>query len=215
MTNSLPIFFTVTTGFAVTIPQSLVLADPPVAYYRLGEAPGSTIAVDSSANAHNGAYNEASIWRVLKWDVPCRIEAWVQLIDDYQVNSRILGETKTDTGDGYWLDVPLSEASPLDHNLFEARGGLGEVDIHNYRLAPGPIESLDQVNTVFERSALTVLLGLALILAGLVPREWRSPLEFRGGDAVLSRARTVQVGEVKLRKRSEGEANSFRRAMQP
>src|SRR5438128_2699447 len=33
-----------------------VLADTPVAYWRLGEATGSTIAVDQTANHNNGTY---------------------------------------------------------------------------------------------------------------------------------------------------------------
>jgi hypothetical protein len=33
-----------------------ILKDKPVAYYRLGESAGSTLAVDSSPNGFNGAY---------------------------------------------------------------------------------------------------------------------------------------------------------------
>ena len=196
MKNSIPILFTVTAGFAVTelsasiVHQSPVLADPPVAYYRLGEAPGSTSAVDSSAN-----------------------------IDDYQVDSRIFGKAETGTGNGYGLDITLSEArlsgstdfsalTPLNDDLFEARGVLGEVAIHNFALAPVPVESRYQVETVFKTSVLTSL-GLVLILFGLVPRGGPRHLESRVRDAELSHGRILQVGMVKLRRRSETELNSF------
>jgi len=225
MKNSIPMLFTVTAGFAVAelsasiVHQSPVLADPPVAYYRFGDAPGSTIAVDSSSNAHDGVYRGSSKWRVLKWNAPFTIEAWVQLIGDYQVDSKIFGKAETGTGNGYGLDISRSEArlsgsanfsalTPLNEDLFEARGVLGEVAIHNFALAPAPGESWYQVETVVRTGVLTSL-GLALILLGLVPRERRSRLKFRGRDAELSRGRILQVGIVKLRKRSEAELNSF------
>jgi len=220
MTNLILILFTVTESFAVTIRQSPVLADPPVAYYRLGEAPESTIAVDSSANAHSGVYKGTSIWRVLKWNAPFTIEAWVQLIDDYKIDSRIFGQAATVTGDSYGLDSSLWEASltsstdlfvltPFNDDLSEASGSLGKVIVQNYTLAPAPVESPYKVETVFGTSAVTSLLGLALVLFGLAPRGWRSPLKFRGTDRGLSRAGIFQVGVVKLRKRSEAELNSF------
>jgi hypothetical protein len=218
--RSLIILFTATAGFAVTVRQSLVLADPPVAYYRLGEAPGSTSAVDSSANAHDGIYRGTSTWRVLKWNAPFTIEAWVQVIDDYQVNSRILGEAETGTGSGYGLDVSLSEASlsgstnasvltPSNDSLAEARGVLDEVATHNYAPTPARVEAQYEVETVFETSAATSLLGLTLILFGLGSRGWRRPLKFRGNRRGLSRARIFQAGAMQLRERSETELNSF------
>jgi hypothetical protein len=218
MANSIPILFTVTAGFAVTelsassVRQSPVLADPPVAYYRLGEAPGYTVAVDSAANAHDGVPEGTSRLSVLKWSVPFTIEAWVQLIDDYHV--------ETGTGSGYGLDISLSEGwlsgsinfavlTPLHDDFSEARDVLGKVAIPNYELAPARVETPYEVETMFETSALTSLLGLALIMFGMGRRGWRSPLKFRGSDAGLSRARIFQVGGVKLRKRSENELNSF------
>ena len=175
MASSIPILFTVTAGFAVTelsassLRQSPVLADPPVAYYRLGEAPGYIIAVDSAANAHAGVPEGTSRLRVLTWDVPFTIEAWVQLIDDYQV--------ETGTGSGYGLDISPWEGwlsgstifavlTPLNEDSSEARGVLGEVVIPNYALAPARVEAPYAVEAVFETSALTSLLGLALILFG-------------------------------------------------
>jgi hypothetical protein len=208
MSNSIPILFSVTAGFAVTVRQSPVLADPPAAYYRLGQAPGSTIAVDSSANGQNGIYRGVSTWRVLKWDVPFTVEAWVQLIDDYQLNSRVFGQAKADNGDGYGLDLSLPEAG-LTGPAFEARGMLGQVARYDYALAPAPVESRYQGEILFETSAFTSLLGLALIAFGLVPRERRGPLEFRGSDAGLSHAGIFPVGAGRLRRRSETELNSF------
>src|ERR1035438_3131412 len=41
--------------------QATVLADHPVAYYRLGEAPGATAAVDSSGNGNNGTYENGAV----------------------------------------------------------------------------------------------------------------------------------------------------------
>jgi hypothetical protein len=209
MTQSIPVLFTVTAGFAVTVRQAPVLADPPVAYYRLGEAPQPTIAVDSSASAHNTAIQGTTTWKVLKGNAPFTIESWVQLIDEYQINSRILGEAKTDTGECYGLDISLAEAKPISDDLFEPRGVLGEAVIYNYALSWAPVQSRHRAETVFETSALTSLFGLALILFGLVPRGWRSPLKFRGSDVGLSRAATLQVGVVQLRRRSEAELNSF------
>ena len=218
MASSIPILFTVTAGFAVTelcassLRQSPVLADPPVAYYRLGEAPGYIIAVDSAANAHAGVPEGTSRLRVLTWDVPFTIEAWVQLLDDYQV--------ETGTSSGYGRDISHWEGwlsgstifavlPPLNEDSSEARGVLGEVVIPNYALAPARVEAPHAVETVFETSALTSLLGLALILFGLGPRGWRAPLKFRGSDAGLSRARIFRGAGRNLRKRSESELNSF------
>jgi hypothetical protein len=215
MARSIPILFTVTASFAVTelsassLRQSPVLAGPPVAYCRLGEAPGYIIAVDSAANAHAGVPEGTSRLRVLTWDVPFTIEAWVELIDDYQV--------ETGTGSGYGLDIPPGEGglpdstilavlTPLNEDSFEARGVLGEGVIPNYTLAPARVEAPYAIEAVFETSALTSLLGLVLILFGL---GWRGPLKFRGRDAVLSHARIFPGAGLKLRKRSESELNSF------
>lgn len=218
MARSIPILFTVTAGFAVTelsassLRQWPVLADPPVAYYRLGEAPGYTIAVDSAAHAHAGVPEGTSRLRVLTWDVPFTIEAWVELIDDYQV--------ETGTGSGYELDIPPGEGwlsdstilavlTPLNEDSSEARSVLGEVVIPNYAPAPARVEAPYATEAVFETSAFTSLLGLALILFGLGPRGWRGPLKFRGSDAGLSHARIFQGAGLKLRRRSESELNSF------
>jgi len=146
----------------------------------------------------------------MKWNSPFTIEAWVQLIEDYQVNSRILGDAGTDASDGYGLDISLSETeTSLDDDLFEELSVLGVVAIHNHALAPAAVESRYQVEAVFETSAVTSLVGLALILFGLLPGGWRTPLKFRGGEAGLSRASLLPVGAAKLRKRSESELNSF------
>jgi hypothetical protein len=99
--------------------------------------------------------------------------------------------------------------TPFNDDLSEASGSLGKVIVQNYTLAPAPVESPYKVETVFGTSAVTSLLGLALVLFGLAPRGWRSPLKFRGTDRGLSRAGIFQVGVVKLRKRSEAELNSF------
>lgn len=213
------ILFTATAGFSVTVRQSLVLADPPVAYCRLGEAPGSSIAVDSSADAHDGVFKGTSTWRVLIWNAPFAIEVWVQVLDDYRVNSRIPGEAETGAANGYGLDIALSEASlsgstnflvlaPRNDDLPEARGVLDEV-AHKYALAPAGVEAQREVETAFETCAATSLLGLILILFGLASGGWRGRLKFRGYGVGLSRARILQVGVMKLRQRSETELNSF------
>jgi hypothetical protein len=209
--RSLIIVFTATAGFAVTVRQSLVMADPPVAYYQLGEAPGCTIAVDSSANAHDGVFKGISTWRVLKWNAPFTIEAWVQVMDDYQVNSKIPGGAETGTGSAYVLDTSRSEASlsGSTNDLAEARGVLDRVATHNHALTLAPVEAEYGVETVFETSALTLLLGLTLILFGLRARGWRGPLKFRGCGSEVLRAGIFQVEEMKLRRRSEAELNSF------
>jgi hypothetical protein len=209
MTNSIPFLFTVTAGFAVTVRQTPVLADAPVAYYRLGEAPGSTIAVDSLEGADNRAYKGTSVWTVMKWNAPFTIEAWVQLIDGYQRNRKILGEAKTDTGAVSRLDFALAEADATNDGLSVARGVLGGATIYNYPLTPRLVQSRHEVETVFRTSMLTTLLGVALILFGLVPAGFRRPLKFHGSDAALSRAGIFQVGVVNLRRRSESELNSF------
>lgn len=215
MARSIPILFTVTAGFAVTelsassLRQWPVLADPPVAYYRLGEAPGYILAVDSAANAPAGVPEGTSRLRVLTWDVPFTVEAWVQLINDYQVEAG--------TGSGDRLDIPPWEgwlsgstifavSTPLNDDFSEARGALGEAIIPNYAVAPARVEGPYAVESVFETSALTSLLGLVLILFGL---GWRGPLKFRGSAAGLSHGRIFQGTGLKLRQRSESELNSF------
>ena len=206
------ILFTATAGFAVTVRQSLVLSDPPVAYCRLGEAPGSTIAVDSSADAHNGVFKGTSTWRALIWNAPFAIEVWVQVIDDYRVNRRIPGEAETGAGSGSEASLSGSTDFPIltprNDDLPEARGVLDEV-AHKYALAPAGVGAQREVETVFETSAVTSLLGLILILFGLSSLGWRGSLKFRGYGVGLSRARILQVGVMKLRQRSETELNSF------
>jgi hypothetical protein len=208
MASSIPILFTVTAGFAVSelsassLRQWPVLADPPVAYFRLGEAPGYIIAVDSAANAPAGVPEGTSRLRILTWDVPFTIEAWVELIDDYQV--------ETGTGSGYGLDISDSTIfdvlTPLNDDSSEAWGALGKAIIPNYALAPARVEGPYAVEAVFETSVLTSLLGLVLILFGL---GWRGPLKFRGSNAGLSHGRIFQGAGLKLRQRSESELNSF------
>jgi hypothetical protein len=145
----------------------------------------------------------------MKWDAPFTIEAWVQLIDGYQRNRKILGEAKTDTGAVSRLDFALAEADATNDGLSAARGVLGGATIYNYPLTPRLAQSRHEVETVFRTSMLTTLLGLALILFGLVPAGFRRPLKFHGSDAALSRAGIFQVGVVNLRRRSESELNSF------
>jgi len=83
MRNAIPILFTVAAGFAVaelaasTVYRSTPLNDPPMAYYLLGEAPWSPIAIPSAANPELNA--------------PFMIEAWVQPIDDYNGSSAASG----------------------------------------------------------------------------------------------------------------------------
>jgi hypothetical protein len=225
MAHSIPILFTVTAGFAVTglsssgVPQSPVLADPPVAYFRLGEEPGCIIAVDLSEIARDEVSERTSGWKVLKWDAPFSIEAWSQLIDDYHA-SKIFDKVKPGTGSGYRVGsspptAGLSDATgfavltPFRDYLSQARGVLGKVSIPNF--APGPAREKAgySVATVYETGALTSLIGLVLILFGSISGGWRGPLNFRGSDAGLSRPGILQVGVVKLRKRSEPELNSF------
>jgi hypothetical protein len=108
-----------------------VLADRPVAYYRLGEVPGSTIAVDSSGAGNNGTYENGPTLRVpglisnttdtavnfATGDVvipdaanldfvnaPFTIEAWVS--GTYPGgNQRVFDKSAAGTGIGYGLDL--------------------------------------------------------------------------------------------------------------
>jgi hypothetical protein len=133
MKYSIPIVFTVTAGFAVAelsgsiVHQLPVLADPPVAYYRLGEAPGCAIAVDSSINAYDGVYRGTSRWIVKEVNIPLIIEAWIQLIGDFQVDGRILDKVEFGAGDSYGLDVSFSEAKLTASTYFVgASDGVGQ-----------------------------------------------------------------------------------------
>jgi hypothetical protein len=89
MRNAIRILFTATAGFAVTelaastVYRSTALNDPPLAYYLLGEAPGSPLAIDSSASAPDEVDEETSTLGVAEWNAPFTIEAWVQPLDDY------------------------------------------------------------------------------------------------------------------------------------
>ncbi len=132
MNFSIPIVFTVTAGFAVaelsagTVNQLPVLADPPVAYYRVGEAPGCAMAVDSSMNAYDGVYRGTSRWTVQKLNIPLTIEAWIQLMDDFQANGRILDKVEPGAGDSYGLDISTSEVELSGSTyMVGASGGLG------------------------------------------------------------------------------------------
>lgn len=48
-------------GISRSLDAITVLADRPVAYYRLGEPVGSTVAVDAARNGHNGSYERNPI----------------------------------------------------------------------------------------------------------------------------------------------------------
>ena len=89
-----------------------------------------------------------------------------------------------------------------------ARAALGQVADYKYALRPAQAGSPNRAGTAIETSTLT-LLGLVLIMFGLAPRGWRTPLKFSGGDAGLSHARIFRIGGVSLRRRSESELNSF------
>ncbi|MGA2772137.1 MAG: hypothetical protein ABSG26_15085 [Bryobacteraceae bacterium] len=108
MKNSIPVLFTVTAGFAVaelsagTVYRSTVLADPPMAYYLLGEAPDSPMAIDSSTNARDPVYEEISTLRVPKLNAPFTIEAWLQLTDDYDDSSEARGVLGGGAIQNYW-----------------------------------------------------------------------------------------------------------------
>ena len=225
MAYSIPVRFTVTAGLAVAglsasgVSQSPVLADPPVAYFRLGEAPGYTIAVDLSANARDVAPEGTSGLKVLEWDVPFTIEAWVQLIDHYHF-SKIFEKVETGGGYGYGVGISLSAErlsaatdfavlTPLTDNLSEARGVLGYAVIPYFAPRSARKKSKYRDPTVFETSAMTSCIGLVLILFAIVSRRWRGPLNFRGGGAGLSRPSVLKVGVLNFRKRSEPELNSF------
>jgi hypothetical protein len=54
------------------------------------------------------------------------IEAWIQLIDDFQVNGRILDKVEPGAGDSYRLDVSVLEAKPSGSTyIVGASDGLG------------------------------------------------------------------------------------------
>ena len=110
-----------------------VLADHPVAYYRLGEAPGATSAVDVSGHGHTGTYEGNAILGVpgliagdpdtavnfnTTGDVvipdaaelnfvsaPFTIEAWLSGISGGANSQRILDKIVASTGLGYGFDV--------------------------------------------------------------------------------------------------------------
>jgi hypothetical protein len=195
------------------------LADPPVAYYRLGEASGYIIAVDLSAITCDEVSERTSGWKALKWDAPFTIEAWLQLIDDYHVG-RIFDKVEPGAGYAYEVGSSLSTArpsgstgfavlTPLSDDFSQARGVLGKVAVPNFAPRSPRKRARYRDGTVFETGALTSFIGLVLILFGGVSRGWRGPLSFRGSNAGLSRTSILQVGVVKLRKRSEAELNSF------
>ncbi len=116
-----------------------VLADHPVAYYRLGELPSNTIAADASGSGHNGFYEGNSILGVAGLiqdfnpavnfgttgdvhiadapdlnfvNVPFTIEAWVSGIPSGG-NRRIFDKAAAGAGLGYGLDI-----SDTDIRLF-------------------------------------------------------------------------------------------------
>jgi hypothetical protein len=110
-----------------------VLADHPVAYYRLGEAPGAPSAIDASGHGHTGTYEGNAILGVpgliagdpdtavnfnTTGDVvipdatdlnfvstPFTIEAWVSGISGGANSQRIFDKIVASTGLGYGFDV--------------------------------------------------------------------------------------------------------------
>jgi hypothetical protein len=55
------LLLTVSAGAAPAPYVNAVLADSPVAYWRLGEAPGATTAVDATGHGNNGTYNGVTL----------------------------------------------------------------------------------------------------------------------------------------------------------
>ena len=117
--------------FAQSRYEATVLSDHPVAYYRLGEAPGSTVAVDSSGNANNGTYENGAVLGVpglivdpantavnfatgdvvipdaadLNFvNVPFTVEAWVNGTFDGP-NLRVFDKAIAGSGNGYVMDL--------------------------------------------------------------------------------------------------------------
>ncbi|MDG3002237.1 LamG domain-containing protein [Paludisphaera mucosa] len=109
-----------------------VLANSPVGYWRLGDAPGSTTALDSSTTANDGAYFGSPVLGVAGLiddpntavdfggvsgvtiahsslydfvDQPFTIEAWVKFDGPTPFNSRIFDNVGAGTPDGYGLGI--------------------------------------------------------------------------------------------------------------
>ena len=134
----LPLTWTLTAQTVLAQSQyaANVLSDRPVAYYRLGEGPGSTVAVDSSGNAHNGTYEPSLVLGVpglivdpgntavnfanggdvvipdaadLNFvNAPFTIEAWVNGTLSVPINRRVFDKIVASTPNGYGLDITSS-----------------------------------------------------------------------------------------------------------
>jgi hypothetical protein len=115
-----------------------VLADAPVAYYRLGEGPGSTIAIDLALFANHGIYQRTPILGVpglvndTDTAVDCRngevyipdaphinfisqpftIEAWINGNLVTPTNTRVFDKADAGTGHGYALDLNMNFGTP-------------------------------------------------------------------------------------------------------
>ena len=132
---------------AVATYSKTILADKPVAYYRLGEAPGSTAAVDSSPSGLNGTYEgspqlgvpglindpntavDFTNGDVLIDDnpaldfvsVPFSIEAWINATQFSAPIRRIFDKlSPCDCGPGYGLDVSSIDIRMLGDLELEA-----------------------------------------------------------------------------------------------
>lgn len=120
-----------TTQAAVAQYSTTILKDKPVAYYRLGESTGSTVATDSSPNGFNGAYERSPELGVpglindpntavdftngdvvindnpaLDFvSVPFSIEAWFSVTQFGPTNARIFDKIVAGAANGYGLDI--------------------------------------------------------------------------------------------------------------
>jgi len=119
------------TQIAVAQYSKTILVDKPVAYYRLGESTGSTVATDSSPNGLNGVYEGSPNLGVQGLindpntavdftngdvviddnpaldfvSVPFSIEAWIKATTFPASNRRIFDKALAGTNQGYGLDL--------------------------------------------------------------------------------------------------------------
>lgn len=138
--------------------SDVVLADSPLAFYRLGDASGSAL-TDSSGNARNGTYSTTNV----TYAAPSLTAITPGITLASGGNALIADATWQNTGAAITVEAWIKPSGTGGRTVF-AKDNTGSTGTSAWRLG---VNTANQVQFLFWHSALTTVTGTTTLQAGV------------------------------------------------